>query len=103
MAKSIRVSDDLYDMASTEAALMHRSIAQQIEHWAAIGQAVEATRDLADVQSAILSHMRARDHERVRRGKRTTENLAFIPTEWVRKAKITYPKDAFAEYDDPSP
>ncbi|MBX3188746.1 MAG: hypothetical protein KF819_17140 [Labilithrix sp.] len=98
MAKSIRISDDLYDMASTEAVLMHRSIAQQVEHWAAIGQAVEATRDLADVHSASIAHMRARDHERVRRRKVTTDDLAFIPRAWVRKATVVFPKDAFSEY-----
>ena len=65
MAKSIRISDDLYEMASTEAVLMHRSLAQQIEHWAAIGQAVEASGELPDIRSAAIAHMRARDHERV--------------------------------------
>jgi hypothetical protein len=99
MAKSIRISDDLYDMASTEAVLMHRSLAQQIEHWAAIGQAVEASRDLPDIRSAAIAHLRARDHERVRRGRVSTDDLAFIPKAWIRRAKLVFPKDAFAEYD----
>src|SRR4051794_13986173 len=99
MAKSIRISDDLYDMAATEAALMHRSLAQQIEHWAAIGQAVEAADDLPEIRHAVVAHMRARDHERVRRGRATPDRLAFIPRPLVQRATVVFPKDAFAEYD----
>jgi hypothetical protein len=99
MAKSIRISDDLYEMAATEAVLMHRSLAQQIEHWAAIGQAVEASRDLPDIRSAAVAHMRARDHERVRRGKVTTDQLALVPKSRIRRAKLVFPTDAFAEFD----
>lgn len=99
MAKSIRISDDLYEMAATEAVLMHRSLAQQIEHWAAIGQAVEASGDLPEIRSAAVAHMRARDHERVRRGRVTPDQLALLPKSRIRKAKLVFPKDAFAEYD----
>jgi len=102
MAKSIRISDDLYDMAAAEAVLMHRSLAQQIEYWAAIGQALEASGDRSEVYQASIAHLRARDHERVRRGRATTDSLGLIPREWVRKAKVVFPKDAFAEYDRPS-
>jgi hypothetical protein len=98
MAKSIRISDDLYDMAATEAALMHRSLAQQIEHWAAIGQAVEAAGDLPQIRSAAVAHARARDHERIRRGRVSADQLAFVPKSLVRKADVVFPKDAFAEY-----
>ncbi len=100
MAKSIRISDDLYSMASLEAKLMHRSLAQQIEHWAAIGQAIEASGEFDDIRSYTLSHMRARDHDRVRRGKARATDYHFIPPEMARKAKISWPKDAFAEYDE---
>lgn len=99
MAKSIRISDDLYDMAATEAPLMHRSLAQQIEHWAAIGQAVEASGDLPEIKSAAIAHMRARDHERVRRGRVSADKLALVPKALVRKAKVVFPENAFAEYD----
>lgn len=97
MAKSIRISDDLYEMAATEAVLMHRSLAQQIEHWAAIGQAVEASRDLPDIRSAAVAHLRARDHERVRRGRVSADELALLPKSRVRNAKVVFPRDAFAE------
>lgn len=103
MAKSIRISDDLYDMAAAEAVLMHRSLAQQIEHWAAIGQAIEASGDRSEVYRASIAHLRARDHERVRRGRATTDAFSLIPKKWLRKAKVVFPKDAFAEFDRPSP
>lgn len=99
MAKSIRISDDLYEMASLEAKLMHRSLAQQIEHWAAIGQAIEASGEFDDIRSYTLSHMRARDHDRVRRGKVTSRELTFIPKDMAKRLKMEFPKDAFAEYD----
>lgn len=97
MAKSIRISDDLYSMASLEAKLMHRSLAQQIEHWAAIGQAIEASGEFDDIRSYTLSHMRARDHDRVRRGAARATDYHVVPRE-MAKAKMTWPKDAFAEY-----
>lgn len=100
MAKSVRISEDLYDMAATEAALMHRSLAQQIEHWAALGQAVEARAEGDELRSAIIEHMRSRDHERVRRGKVTTDDLSLLSKARIKKAKLIFAPDAFAEYDD---
>jgi len=34
MAKSIRVSDRLYSLAEATSQQLHRSLAQQVEHWA---------------------------------------------------------------------
>lgn len=36
MAKSIRISDHLYEQASAAAGFLDRSIAQQIEHWVSL-------------------------------------------------------------------
>jgi hypothetical protein len=99
MAKSVRISDDLYSMARREAAMMHRSVAQQIEHWAAIGQALEASNEYDDVRSYSISHMRWRDHDRVRTGKAKATDHFVFPPGWVREAKLTEPKDAFKEFD----
>ena len=41
MSCSIRVSDKLYQDAQLSSELQDRSIAQQIEHWARVGQATE--------------------------------------------------------------
>ncbi len=41
MSQSIRISDELAEVAKQQAALFHRSPPQQIEHWAAIGRVME--------------------------------------------------------------
>jgi hypothetical protein len=99
MAKSIRISDDLYSMARLEAAMMHRSVAQQIEHWAAIGQVLEARGDLPEVRELSIAHMRLRDHDRVRTGKADPRDYHVFPADWARNAKLIWPKDAFKEYE----
>ena len=43
MAKTVRLSDDLVDMARQEAALQGRSLGAQIAHWARIRRAVETS------------------------------------------------------------
>jgi hypothetical protein len=99
MAKSIRISDDLYSMARLEAAVMHRSVAQQIEHWASIGQVLEVRGDLPEVRELSIAQMRLRDHDRVRTGKAKARDYHFIPAEMAKRAKMVWPKDAFAEYE----
>lgn len=42
MSKSIRISDELAAKATEAGRLFHRSPPQQIEHWAQIGQVMEA-------------------------------------------------------------
>lgn len=100
MAKSVRISDDLYEMARLEAGVMHRSVAQQLEHWAALGQALEARGDISEVREVSIAHMRARDHHRVRRGRARARDLHFVPADWAKSAKITWPKNAFAAEDE---
>lgn len=52
-SNSIRVGSELFDTAREEGALMSRSAAQQIEHWARMGAALEA-RGLTVAQAALL-------------------------------------------------
>lgn len=42
MPSPIRVSPQLFEAARKEAAIMHRSVAGQLEYWAQLGQAIEA-------------------------------------------------------------
>lgn len=42
-SNSIRVGAELFGLAQQQGALMSRSAAQQIEHWARLGAALEAT------------------------------------------------------------
>ncbi len=46
MAKAIRISDTLADEAKKYSRVEHRSVAGQIEHWAAIGRHAEENPDL---------------------------------------------------------
>lgn len=41
MSKSVRLSDELVERAKEQSKKFHRSAAQQIEHWAALGQLME--------------------------------------------------------------
>lgn len=40
--KSVRITNELYAAAEAASKVMHRSIAMQLEHWASLGQKIEA-------------------------------------------------------------
>ena len=42
MAKSIRVSDELYELAAEAGDVLNRSLAEQVEHWIRLGAALDA-------------------------------------------------------------
>ena len=46
MATSLKLSDELIDLAKPRAAAEHRSVPQQIEYWARLGKAVEDNPEL---------------------------------------------------------
>lgn len=94
MAKSIRVSDALYNAAAAAGALMHRSLAQQVEHWATVGQGMEALRSSFEVSQAALAALYERDDMRVRSGELNPWQLGAIPEHVVKEATLTYPDDA---------
>lgn len=98
MAKSIRITDELYELATHEAALMQRSLAQQIEHWVKLGIGVEsaAGATVDDVRAAALRYRHVRDEADVRSGRRTAESLHAIPESIVKGAKIAFKKSAFS-------
>jgi hypothetical protein len=53
-SNSIRVGAELFSLAQQEGSLMSRSAAQQIEHWARLGAALEATGlSVADLASLL--------------------------------------------------
>ena len=49
IVKSVRITDELYAAAEAASGIMHRSIAMQLEHWASLGQKLEA-QHMNDVQ-----------------------------------------------------
>ena len=53
MAQSIRISDELYSLAHSTGRALGRPIAQQMEHWARLGAALEA----AGISSTSAMHL----------------------------------------------
>jgi len=98
MAKSIRISDDLYELALKEAGLMHRSLAQQVEHWVKLGVGVEHAKGatLDDVRAAAARYRHAQTEREVQSGQRRPESLWVIPPALARSARVEFPRDAFA-------
>ncbi|MES2972014.1 MAG: hypothetical protein V4757_00300 [Pseudomonadota bacterium] len=98
MAKSIRITDELYELALQEAAVMERSLAQQIEHWVKLGVGMEHAKGtkVEDVRAASLRYRHVRDEASVRSGKKAPESLHAIPASIVKNARLEYPSGAFS-------
>jgi hypothetical protein len=77
---------------------MHRSLAQQIEHWVKLGIGVErsAGATVDEVRAAALRYRHVRDEAAVRSGRRTASSLHVIPAATVKSAQVEFPKSAFA-------
>ena len=122
MAKSVRISDPLFEHATLESTLMHRSIAMQIEHWCALGKALEASGMSVDQLKRTLQGPRAqdpapraartapearmwaekrqrqrRDRAALARGDATPESMHLIPPRLARTAIVRF-KDV--DFDD---
>lgn len=63
MGMPVRIDDDLYEQARTEAQVEHRTIAGQIEYWAKIGRASLDNPDLpvSFIAEALASMREPRD------------------------------------------
>lgn len=59
MPQPVKLSDSLIDAAREAAPLAHRSLAAQVEHWAALGRAIEGS--LTSEQSAVLKRSAVRE------------------------------------------
>jgi hypothetical protein len=112
MAKSIRVSDVLFAQAEREAAVMHRSTAAQVEHWAELGRALEGAGLTVDAIRSALSAGRERpdawlslakrayqeqSRQAVRAGRIRPEALHLIPKSVLRRAKVRFPDVEFGD------
>ena len=98
-AKFIRISDRLYDSAVSHAALMHRSLAQQNEHWAALGHAFESSAATSDVLAAAVRHMHIVDTDRVKSGQLHARALHAIPADLARKSRVDIHRKALEDFD----
>lgn len=92
MAKNIRISDTLYDIASAEAKLQHRSLAQQVEYWAKLGMAAERSGSGQSVgaMEASIEATRRMDIFDVATGKRSADSLYFIPRSMARQSTAKF-------------
>lgn len=109
MAQSIRVSNELYSLAQATGKALQRPIAQQMEHWARLGAALEAAgisstaamqllgaQGTADELVSValgrsqtfglekLRKLQANDADQVARGKRSAKSLHIASNEALR-------------------
>ena len=94
MAKNVRISDALYELALAESRLETRSIAQQLEHWAKLGMAASLGGSVsghAGALAAALEMTRRLDIVDVQAGKRSADSLHFVPRSMARKSRPVFP------------
>ena len=84
--------DALYDLATVEARLQHRSLAQQVEFWAKLGMAAERLGDGRAVTAldASLEATRRQDVLDVLSGKRRADYTYAIPRSVARRSKAKF-------------
>lgn len=106
-SNSIRVGAELFSAAQREGALMSRSAAQQIEHWARMGAALEATGlTVGEVAQLLLSahrdestaseqdpwsfkrKLQAQDLQNARKGRLASSDLSWFAGGKARSAKL---------------
>ena len=102
MSKSLRVSDPLFDAATLDGSALSRSAAQQIEHWARLGRALERRGLTVDRAIALLQDRHAapqdpwadkrarqrRDLVRLDAGVAKQDDMAWVSAGMARNAKI---------------
>ena len=100
MAQSIRISDEMYERGQAACTVASRSLAQQFEHWARLGEALDRGGLTSEQAAAVLrgqslSRRVAAQHERhareVTEGRRDPANLMAIPPRLARSARLVFP------------
>src|SRR4051812_16881943 len=93
MATSISASDALYEVADATSKKEYRSLAQQIEHWAEPGRAIEAARGTSSqILDILAGDLRARERVMLKLGLVSQESLYLIPTALARMTKVRFPE-----------
>jgi hypothetical protein len=93
MAKSIRVSDRLYSLAEATSLKVHRSLAQQVEHWAELGRALEAVGiTTAQVLDILSGDLRERERLMLKLGLASQESMYLFPVALARQTKVSFPE-----------
>jgi hypothetical protein len=93
MAKSIRVSDQLYRLAEETCGSTHRSLAQQVEYWAALGRTLEAAGiTTAQAHGILNGDPRAQERALLKLGLASQQSMYLIPAGMAAKAKVEFPE-----------
>jgi hypothetical protein len=93
MAKSIRVSERLYSLADATSRKAHRSPAQQIEHWAELGRALEAAGvTTAQVLDILGGNLRARERLMLKLGLAEQDSMYLFPVTLAQQTKVSFPE-----------
>ncbi|WP_339093716.1 TA system antitoxin ParD family protein [Variovorax paradoxus] len=87
MAQSIRISDELYSLAQSTGSALGRPIAQQMEHWARLGAALEAA-GLSSIAAMQLLGQESKADQLVR------ATLGETPLSGARRLRRLQAKDA---------
>ena len=91
--RSIRICDELFDLARDESGVMSRSIAQQLEHWAKIGAALEqADVTQEQVRRILGGDLRVRERVFMKLGLLKQVDMYLIPPEKARSAVLKAPR-----------
>ena len=101
MSESIRISSELYTQAQTAAALQNRSLAQQIEHWARIGQASEAVQSFEfETINLKLKAQTVSDVKAIQEGRLHPAELMLLKPHLTKKLATTFPDFDAAAFED---
>ena len=102
MSNSLRISSALFDAAASAGATLDRSTAQQVEHWARLGRALEQRGLTVDNAIALLNttteteeslwahkrRLQARDIARVQSGRAHPSDLSIFAPGMAKRAKV---------------
>lgn len=103
MSHSLRVSQALFEAATSAGEAFSRSAAQQVEHWARLGKAIEKAgltvdmamhlfrEDTTETEGAMRAHKRQlqkRDIALVESGRARQEDMHLFTSETAQKAKV---------------
>jgi hypothetical protein len=93
MAKSIRVSDQLYTLAEATSQRVHGSPAQQVEHWAELGRALElAGVTTVQVVDILSGNLRARERLMLKLGLAEQESMYLFSVSLAQQTKVWFPE-----------
>ena len=86
MAKSIRVSDGIYELAAAAGDAVNRSLADQVEYWARLGAALDAAGITMEQSLQLLggdATLKAKVLEHVSKAQKGTRRRTYTGDPWI--------------------